>query len=1644
MYQQQITAQKIDAFCGKGESGLYRDFAMHAAVLWVFNADLLYQMRANFRQDEQGKPMPVPQEAVADLLLSSLVESLGQGWFEFDPAARELLLTEITNSSRFGKTRLDDLSDFLLQYLDRRPNAKGLENGVFAEMLHWNALMHVRPQEAAERIGLALREGSEQKNAFQPIRIQQIYEKIMLPVRHQPQFKNLELYIDGAAQLALERRGAAAKAFDQVNTAEMQFGKIILKVPKLKPIKTKFELPSGILHAAMLADGKWIAAGMYNGSVALVNLISGEIKYKEVSKSDVNSVRLKENKLLVACLDGQVYVFDWTKAEWEQLLYHKFEEAVWTAEFDEEGDRFLLGMASGNVEMWRLSWKDLERRFYAHKKDVMEAQFAQISEVCISISLDQTLILSRFSDKEIIASFRGERPYWTFAQNPITNEIAIGEENGYMTIVKSDFTKIPIVKPSSKRAINQEKDQIFTLPQLESFQAHTQTVRSISWLPYKDIFVLLSSSTDGGILVHSTEGELLHTIQPPGSEQAMCVQIVEDKIMTATGSTLNIIPVQSVWTALDKGQKPEAPRQEKDTVTYSEIILYVVSNVNSNTGETNFGLLKDLFNESLNSTKIDEDVYDLDVAGMTLRLRLWEVLPSELQKGLHRIYMSSGSVCLFVQNSDFDPTLVTAVEAVTSNVIVIDQNMLLNIYERRTAKGFDLYQVIRENLRVKEMNRPEQLSSFQGSFSNSEPASSDILMRILPKSPGFGEEVPRAWVKLKNVLQDEGQNTNTIDKAYYLNLCEQQNVDDPNSALDFLHKTGSISHLKLSIIGPVIILNVKWLVSQCIKTLTSGKYQLAVSDFQLKDPFIVIQTLRALKTVLQTENGIILIPDIFPETAESTLQLSQTACPTRVFQYEHPIQNIHYQIFAQYFTSLKPDSLSQNGAVITKGKAQVAVILDKTARTISLLIDGPGSGALRQEIETKIEETNSIEHLTAVKNVPCICSQCLSDKKPTLYPYNELIDFQSKGETNVQCTKSRALVAIQDLLALEPAKIRIQTLIETYTKISNADEKRMLELLEGKDDPARIEWLEKGLVAYQSVCKVINIKGEIGTGFLINHNTILTCNHCIRKQDIETGATIEFTEINQPANNFSYALSLANFESSPTEILNFSKINVLNTESKPLTTWGFIPTDKNISVHDREPVFMIRYHEGHIKEIDFSPSVIISSSSDFIYYSFYKKSFGSSGGPIFNINWDCIGMHLASQGSESGGMLISEGMPKEPARKGVRIKAISEILTFNKSNALNLTAQLTEAKHLLEQNKIQKSIESILTIDNNYNLGNQNEIKILKNKMSNADKKISSNIILFEEYLPIKLNISLALLSIIDSCMPSSNLEENIPSRESDLSSKNLEIISSDIYQKVSNNQITEAISDLKKANTRFNLKIEDNIILTQIRLLELEESFSTNVITNEMYNVYKSQIVMSILNICESLPSSHIVNSQEIANLKTDANYGHIYNAIESEDISLAFNMLKNENQRLSMGYQNEIILLENQYNVINKNNEANKDFGRIKKALLNITNNITNKRHSQNKDLSKGEKEPIEILVSIKNKINLNEIHEAFIELDSISEEWKSGLVTDIVILQGQYNHAFLNKNLNLIKHEDFIKVETKVKTDLLEIVKQIKLPE
>lgn len=188
----EVASRRIESFRQRfGEAHLY--FAYHAAFPLALNPDLLYRLWANFQRDIHGELLNIPWLAVADLLLSSLCDEVGYELYEMDKAVRNLLLRELQDNSRFGKQRIDELSDFLLTYVREQLESHDPYIRDFAQAQKWTALAYTKPSEAARELALTLSKLKLEEKA-EWVRMASMIETFAEPLA---EFKPLLIYAYG-------------------------------------------------------------------------------------------------------------------------------------------------------------------------------------------------------------------------------------------------------------------------------------------------------------------------------------------------------------------------------------------------------------------------------------------------------------------------------------------------------------------------------------------------------------------------------------------------------------------------------------------------------------------------------------------------------------------------------------------------------------------------------------------------------------------------------------------------------------------------------------------------------------------------------------------------------------------------------------------------------------------------------------------------------------------------------------------------------------------------------------------------------------------------------------------------------------------------------------------------------------------------------------------------------------------------------------------------------------------------------------------------------------------------------------------------------------------------------------------------------
>ncbi|WP_414574036.1 AbrB-like transcriptional regulator [Nostoc sp. CCY 9925] len=161
----EVASRRIEFFGQRfGEAHLY--LAYHAAFPLALTSDLLYRLWANFQRDIHSEVLSIPWLAVADLLLSSLCDEVGHELYEMDTAVRNVLLKKLKENPRFGEKRINELSDFLLTYVQQQIESHDPDMRDFAQAQRWTALAYTRPTKAAHELasilaGLKLEEKAE-------------------------------------------------------------------------------------------------------------------------------------------------------------------------------------------------------------------------------------------------------------------------------------------------------------------------------------------------------------------------------------------------------------------------------------------------------------------------------------------------------------------------------------------------------------------------------------------------------------------------------------------------------------------------------------------------------------------------------------------------------------------------------------------------------------------------------------------------------------------------------------------------------------------------------------------------------------------------------------------------------------------------------------------------------------------------------------------------------------------------------------------------------------------------------------------------------------------------------------------------------------------------------------------------------------------------------------------------------------------------------------------------------------------------------------------------------------------------------------------------------------------------------------------
>jgi endonuclease G, mitochondrial len=243
-----------------------------------------------------------------------------------------------------------------------------------------------------------------------------------------------------------------------------------------------------------------------------------------------------------------------------------------------------------------------------------------------------------------------------------------------------------------------------------------------------------------------------------------------------------------------------------------------------------------------------------------------------------------------------------------------------------------------------------------------------------------------------------------------------------------------------------------------------------------------------------------------------------------------------------------------------------------------------------------------------------------------------------------------------------PLDVDSKDRVDKRRKLIDSRDTLTLERLIGKSDLFPISYLEAGLKAAKSVCRIEtrNSIGQIlwvGTGFLASPSLLMTNNHILEDKDQARYSQVQFNyeiDLNlQPRPVRNFRLDPDRFFMTDRD-LDFTLVAVERTSADgiPLSEFGFLqfnPRAGKILVG--EYVSCIEHPEGEPKAVTVRENELVAVLDNFVHYH-TDTTGGASGSPVFSDDWKVVALHHAGvQDKNNPGQYV--------ANEGVRLVSIA-------------------------------------------------------------------------------------------------------------------------------------------------------------------------------------------------------------------------------------------------------------------------------------------------------------------------------------------------------------------------------------------------
>lgn len=284
---------------------------------------------------------------------------------------------------------------------------------------------------------------------------------------------------------------------------------------------------------------------------------------------------------------------------------------------------------------------------------------------------------------------------------------------------------------------------------------------------------------------------------------------------------------------------------------------------------------------------------------------------------------------------------------------------------------------------------------------------------------------------------------------------------------------------------------------------------------------------------------------------------------------------------------------------------------------------------------------------------------------------------------------------------------RVDNWVNRHRNIPGYTPQLLERILKG-NDLTNINYLDKGQHVAQSVGR-INVKSRhgrllgYGTGFLVASNLLLTNNHVLESVEVARHSDVQFNhqyDINGYLTQSEYFNIRPDILFLTNQALDYTlvAIHAIGRAGTSSSTFGCNQLLEDIGkVLLADHVSIIQHPNGEPKKIAIRENRIVGITENFLHYQ-TDTSPGSSGSPVYNDEWEVVGLHHSGVPArdQQGRILLNDGTLWHSSADNFRIKWLANegVRISRIIKDIRESVDLNQGEQLLIQKMLNPSAET--------------------------------------------------------------------------------------------------------------------------------------------------------------------------------------------------------------------------------------------------------------------------------------------------------------------------------------------------------------